>query len=79
MGGIDVVVSVATFGLGLLVGWLWWGRRFVVARLTREQAESLAEARLERETAAREAAAAPSVIDLREAHETPERAQRPGA
>ncbi|WP_336922198.1 hypothetical protein [Aquipuribacter sp. SD81] len=46
---LAVVVTLLAFGAGLLVGWLYWGRRFFVGRLTRQDAESLALVRLEQE------------------------------
>jgi small-conductance mechanosensitive channel len=52
---LHVALTVAAFGLGLLVGWLWWGRQFVRARLTRAEAISIMQDRLERELAAKDA------------------------
>lgn len=52
---LPVVVTLAAFAAGVLVGWLWWGRQFVVARLTRAEALSLAQSDLEAELAAKDA------------------------
>lgn len=46
---LPVLLTVLSFGLGLAVGWLWWGRQFVRARLTREEALSIMRAELDRE------------------------------
>lgn len=48
---VPVALTLLAFGLGLLVGWLWWGRQFVRARLTREEALSIMQAEVERELA----------------------------
>ncbi|WP_336923697.1 hypothetical protein [Aquipuribacter sp. SD81] len=54
-GAVPVLLTGAAFALGLLVGWLWWGRQFVRARLTREEALAIMSDRLERELAATDA------------------------
>lgn len=48
-------LTLLAFGLGVVVGWLWWGRQFVRARLTREEAVTIMADRLERELAAKDA------------------------
>jgi hypothetical protein len=53
--GVAVLLTLAALGLGLLVGWLWWGRQFVRARLTRDEAVAIMADRLERELAAKDA------------------------
>lgn len=52
---LPVLLTVAAFVGGVLVGWLWWGRRFVSARLTRDEALSILQGRLESELAAKDA------------------------
>lgn len=44
---LPVVLTIAAFAAGVLVGWLWWGRRFFTARLTRDEALSLVQGRIE--------------------------------
>jgi len=44
---LPVVLSLAAFAAGVLIGWLWWGRRFFTARLTRDEALSLVRGRIE--------------------------------
>lgn len=44
---LPVVLTLAAFAAGVLVGWLWWGRRFFTARLTRDEALSLVQGRIE--------------------------------
>jgi hypothetical protein len=46
---LHVGLTLLAFGAGLLTGWLWWGRQFVRARLTREEALSIMQGHLERE------------------------------
>ena len=51
---LPVVLTLLAFGGGVVVGWLWWGRRFVSARLTKDEALSLLQGRLERDMRARD-------------------------
>ncbi len=46
---VPVLLTVLAFALGVGVGWLWWGRQFVRARLTRGEALSIMRGELERE------------------------------
>lgn len=48
---LHVALTLLAFLLGLAVGWLWWGRQFVRARLTRGEALSIMQAQVERELA----------------------------
>jgi uncharacterized membrane protein YciS (DUF1049 family) len=48
---VPVALTLLAFGAGLLVGWLWWGKQFVRARLTREEALSIMQSQVERELA----------------------------
>ncbi|MFC5380324.1 hypothetical protein [Aquipuribacter nitratireducens] len=52
---LHVGLTLLAFALGVAVGWLWWGRQFVRARLTREEAVAIMADRLERELAAKDA------------------------
>ena len=45
---LPVVLTVLAFGLGVGVGYLWWGRQFVRARLTRDEALSIMRSEIER-------------------------------
>jgi len=51
---LPVVLTLLAFVGGVVVGWLWWGRRFVSARLTRYEALSLMQGRLEEDLRARD-------------------------
>jgi len=51
---LPVVLTLLAFGGGVVVGWLWWGRRFVSARLTKGEALSLMRGRLEEDLRARD-------------------------
>lgn len=44
---LPVVLTIAAFAAGVLVGWMWWGRRFFTARLTRDEALSLVRGQIE--------------------------------
>lgn len=61
---VPVLLTLLAFGTGVLVGWLWWGRRFVRARLTREEALSIMQSHVERELAATDAKIARLQDDL---------------
>lgn len=52
---LPVAVTVLAFAGGVVVGWLWWGRRFVSARLTRAEAVSLLQRDVERELRSKDA------------------------
>lgn len=52
---LPVVLTLVAFAAGVLVGWLWWGRQFVAARLTKREALSLVHGELEADLASREA------------------------
>ena len=52
---LHVALTLLAFALGLAVGWLWWGRQFLRARLTRDEALSIMQAQVERELAATDA------------------------
>jgi hypothetical protein len=51
---LPAALTLLAFAGGVVVGWLWWGRRFVSARLTRNEALSLVEGRLEAELRAKD-------------------------
>lgn len=51
---LPAALTLLAFGGGVVVGWLWWGRRFVSARLTRAEAMSLVQSRLEQELRAKD-------------------------
>lgn len=44
---LPAVLTLLAFAGGVVVGWLWWGRRFLTARLTKQEALSLVQGRLE--------------------------------
>lgn len=44
---VAVLITLLAFAAGVLVGWLWWGRRFVTTRLTREEALAIVQERME--------------------------------
>lgn len=50
MGSLVTVVSIlvvlASFAAGALVGWMWWGRRVVSSRLGRDEALDVVQERL---------------------------------
>lgn len=46
---VAVAITLLAFAAGVLVGWLWWGRRFVTTRLTREEALSIVQERIEQD------------------------------
>ena len=52
---LPVVLTLAAFAAGVLVGWMWWGRRFFTARLTRDEALSLVQGRIELDLVAKDA------------------------
>lgn len=51
---LPAALTLLAFAGGVVVGWLWWGRRFVSARLTKAEALSLLEGRLEAELRAKD-------------------------
>lgn len=51
---LPAALTLLAFAGGVVVGWLWWGRRFVSARLTRAEALSLVHGRLEAELRAKD-------------------------
>lgn len=44
---VAVLITLLAFASGVLVGWLWWGRRFVTTRLTRDEALAIVQERME--------------------------------
>lgn len=46
---LPVALTLLAFVLGLGVGYLWWGRSFVRARLTRDEALSIMRREIERD------------------------------
>lgn len=56
---LPVALTVLAFALGLLVGWMWWGRQFVRARLTRDEALSIMRGLIETEARAQGRASSP--------------------
>lgn len=52
---LPVLLTLAAFAAGVGVGWAWWGRQFVVARLTKAEALSLVQGELEADLARSEA------------------------
>lgn len=51
---LPAVLTLLAFVGGLVVGYLWWGRRFFTARLTRQEALSLVQGQLEAELSAKD-------------------------
>ncbi len=51
---LPAALTLLAFAGGVVVGWLWWGRRFVSARLTRPEALSLLHGRLEADLRAKD-------------------------
>ncbi len=51
---LPAALTLLAFAGGVVVGWLWWGRRFVSARLTKAEALSLVQSRLEDELRAKD-------------------------
>lgn len=52
---LPALLTLLAFVGGVLVGYLWWGRRWVSARLTKAEALSLLEGHLEDDLRARDA------------------------
>lgn len=51
---LPALLTVAAFASGVVVGWMWWGRRFFSARLTRSEALSIVHGRLEADLLAKD-------------------------
>ena len=51
---LPAVLTLLAFAGGVVVGYLWWGRRFFSARLTKQEALSLVEGRLEADLRAKD-------------------------